>query len=482
MQKTVLARLTTALAVGLGCLTGLPATAPLPLRLLTLPPAQAQDEDEATNILVYDRASPAVVAIDTEDGGGSGSIIAADGLILTNAHVVGSARVVTVRLSDGRVFQGDVVGYGDDRIDLAAVKLRGAPSNLPTVPIAAPNSVRVGQRAFAIGSPFGLQGTFTTGIVSRIDPERGLIQTDAAINPGNSGGPLLNRDGQLIGVNTSIYTTGPAGGSIGIGFAIPTEQVVPFLTAVRNGTASTTVTTNRARIERPPQTIAINGPAVQGRLDESSDILPDGSFFNAYTFDAQAGQPVTIEMTSQDMDAYLILLSAEDETFYVADDDSGGNLNARLSVQLPYSGSYMIFANAYSEGESGSYQLRLSGPGGSAPRSTNPSLGSRYLLQEQGSLEPGDAQLDDNSFYDEYPIQGRAGQRLRITLESPDFDTVLWIGTESRQIIAQNDDAGDGTTDSQLVVTLPSNGLYYVVANAYDSTGRGRYRLTVEEF
>jgi S1-C subfamily serine protease len=105
--------------------------------------------------------------------------------------LLGPDQVVTVRLADGRTFQGDVVGYGDNRIDLAAVRLRGTSGNLPVITVAAPNSARVGQRAFAIGSPFGLQGTLTVGIVSRIDTERGLIQTDAAINPGNSGGPCL---------------------------------------------------------------------------------------------------------------------------------------------------------------------------------------------------------------------------------------------------------------------------------------------------
>ncbi|MEO1590070.1 MAG: trypsin-like peptidase domain-containing protein, partial [Cyanobacteria bacterium J06632_22] len=197
--------------------------------------AQAQ-YDEETSIRVYQQASPAVVSIDAGDGTGSGSVITTDGLILTNAHVVGDARTVTVQLSDGRSFTGDVVGYANDGLDLAAVQLRGA-SNLPVISFAS-STAQVGQRAFAIGNPFGLQGTFTVGIVSRLDQERGLIQTDAAINPGNSGGPLLNSNGQLIGVNTSIFTTGDSGGNIGIGFAIATNQVRPFIEAVPFCTAA----------------------------------------------------------------------------------------------------------------------------------------------------------------------------------------------------------------------------------------------------
>jgi S1-C subfamily serine protease len=104
-----------------------------------------------------------VVAIESDGGRGSGSIISADGLVLTNAHVVRRSRVVQVRLQDGREFTGDVVGYADDRLDLAAIRLRGNPAGLPTIQIAPTGSVQVGQSAFAIGNPFGLEGTFTTG-------------------------------------------------------------------------------------------------------------------------------------------------------------------------------------------------------------------------------------------------------------------------------------------------------------------------------
>ncbi|WP_235441013.1 S1C family serine protease, partial [Limnoraphis robusta] len=184
----------------------------------------AQGEDEETNIRVYEQASPAVVSIDTEKANGSGTIISPDGTVLTNAHVVSHGGEVKVTLADGREMIADVIAYGEDGLDLAVLKIRNA-RNLPTIPIASPASVKVGQRAFAIGNPFGqFQGTFTIGIVSRIDGERNLIQTDAAINPGNSGGPLLNSKGELIGVNTAIFTRGSSGGNIGIGFAISVDK------------------------------------------------------------------------------------------------------------------------------------------------------------------------------------------------------------------------------------------------------------------
>lgn len=445
----------------------------------------AQSSDEATNIRVYEQASPAVVAIETGSGGGSGSIVSANGLVLTNAHVVGNNRTVTVILADGREFVGDVVGYGEGRLDLAAVQIRNAPSNLPVMPIAASGSIRIGQAAFAIGSPFGLQGTFTTGIVSRIDRDRNLIQTDAAINPGNSGGPLLNSNAQLIGVNTSIFTTGEQGGSIGIGFAIPTDEVVPFIASVQNGSATTTASASGARSDNPPEGISLNA-TIRGQLGENSNILPDGSFFNGYVFEGQAGQRVAIDMVSRDIDPYVILISLDDDDFYVEDDDSGGELNARLVTTLPVTGRYVILANSYSEGELGNYELRLSQVGGGSSASAQGNSGSNsggnasdFILRRQGSLDSGDALAPDNTYYDEYTFQGQAGQRVTISLESSEFDTYLALADDNGNLIDSNDDFQSGSTNSRIVVTLPRDGLYRIIANGYSPADQGRYSLTV---
>ncbi|MEY3300205.1 MAG: hypothetical protein RLZZ597_3465 [Cyanobacteriota bacterium] len=479
MAHTVFTRFASGSLVLGTLLTGLPGTADRPvMRALGPQAALAQSTlDEATTVRVYDRVSPAVVAIQTRTGGGSGSIIDANGLILTNAHVVGNDRVVTVRLSDGRTFEGDVVGYGENRLDLAAVRLRGNPSNLPTVTLAPPNSVRVGQSALAIGSPFGLQGTLTVGIISRIDTDRNLIQTDAAINPGNSGGPLLNREGQMIGVNTSIFTTGESGGNVGIGFAIPTNAVEQFLASVRSGQASTT--NQGGRTEQDPIPLALNGNPVQGQLDSRSNVLPDGSYYTPYSFEGQAGQRITIDMASNDIDSFLILLSPDHDDFFVQDDDSGGNLNARLSVQLPYTGTYLVFANAYAEGETGRYQLRISGSGGSGNTSSNPQ-GGDSILRQQGTLGPGNDTLSDGSFYQEYRFQGRAGQSVRISLSSDVFDTYLILLDEQGNRLGENDDRRSGDTNSEIAITLPYSGTYRVIVNAFDSQGRGPFLLTVD--
>ncbi|HEX7551834.1 MAG TPA: trypsin-like peptidase domain-containing protein, partial [Candidatus Methylomirabilis sp.] len=166
---------------------------------------------------------------------GSGFIIRADGYVVTNNHVVDGATEVTVKLSDGRQFPAKVIGR-DSKTDLTLLKIDA--NNLPTVAFGDSDALQVGEPVMAIGNPFGLEGTVTTGIVSakgRVigeGPYDNFIQTDASINPGNSGGPLVNAEGQVVGIDTAIYSQ--SGGSVGIGFAIPinvAKTILPQLEA-----------------------------------------------------------------------------------------------------------------------------------------------------------------------------------------------------------------------------------------------------------
>jgi serine protease Do len=156
-------------------------------------------------------------------GVGSGFLISSDGYLLTNHHVVDGADDITVTLPDKREFKGKLVG-SDARTDVALVKIEG--SNLPTLHLGDPARLRVGEWVIAIGSPFNLQNTVTAGIVSAKSRETGellpFIQTDAAVNPGNSGGPLINMRGEVVGINSQIFTT--SGAYAGISFAIPIDE------------------------------------------------------------------------------------------------------------------------------------------------------------------------------------------------------------------------------------------------------------------
>lgn len=158
-------------------------------------------------------------------GVGSGFIISSDGYLLTNAHVVEGADEVYVTLTDKREFRAKIVGV-DSRTDVAVVKIDG--NNLPRLTIGDPNRLRVGEWVIAIGSPFGLENTVTAGIVSAKARDTGdylpLIQTDVAVNPGNSGGPLINMRGEVIGINSQIYSR--SGGFMGISFAVPIDEAM----------------------------------------------------------------------------------------------------------------------------------------------------------------------------------------------------------------------------------------------------------------
>src|SRR5262249_27623797 len=166
---------------------------------------------------------------------GSGFVIDSSGYILTNNHVVENADEIVVKLANGKEFKAKVAGR-DAKTDIALIEIKGDAKDLPAVKLGDSNSLRVGEWVVAIGNPFGLENTVTVGIVSAVGrhinqgPYDNFIQTDAAINPGNPGGPLLNTKGEVVGLNTAIFSR--SGGNIGIGFAIPIDlakEIVPQL-------------------------------------------------------------------------------------------------------------------------------------------------------------------------------------------------------------------------------------------------------------
>lgn len=213
------------------------ASAALPLDMMP---------EEEHNIRLFEQAAPSVCYITTStirrnyynrniqeipSGSGSGFVWDKEGHIVTNFHVIQNADKATVTLSDGTTWQAEVIGSAPEK-DLAVLRIDAPRATLVPIPVGTSNNLRVGQNVYAIGNPFGLDQTLTTGVVSALGreinsvagiPIRDVIQSDAAINPGNSGGPLLNSSGKLIGVNTAIYS--PSGASAGIGFSIPVDVV-----------------------------------------------------------------------------------------------------------------------------------------------------------------------------------------------------------------------------------------------------------------
>ncbi len=210
------------------------------ISLNTTHAAGKMTSEEETAISIYKQASPSVVNITTttmvqdffsvypQKGSGSGTIITADGYVLTNYHVIEDATEISVTMIDGKKYPAKFIGADQDN-DIAVIKIL-PPQNtvFKTIDMGASESLQIGQHVFAIGNPFGLNSTLTKGIISALGRPLttsagkvidSVIQTDASINPGNSGGPLIETSGKMIGITTAIFT--PTGGSVGIGFAIP---------------------------------------------------------------------------------------------------------------------------------------------------------------------------------------------------------------------------------------------------------------------
>ena len=271
-----------------------PGHAPTPAAV-SRPVAPRADlgEGEQRNIRLFEEASPSVVYITSvalqEDffsrditqiplGTGSGFIWDAAGHIITNFHVIQNANAVRVTLADRTTWEAKLIGVAPEK-DLAVLKIDAPQEKLRALAVGASHDLRVGQAVFAIGNPFGLDQTLTTGIVSALGreiegadgtPIRDVIQTDAAINPGNSGGPLLDSAGRLIGVNAAIRS--PSGASAGIGFAIPVDAinwVVPELIAY-------------GKLRRPSLDLEVANAYVTARLGIAEgllilDIVPGGA-------------------------------------------------------------------------------------------------------------------------------------------------------------------------------------------------------------
>ncbi|WP_435743300.1 S1C family serine protease [Nocardioides sp. SYSU DS0663] len=252
---------------------------------------------------------PSVVKIDVVgragSGSGSGIVLTSDGQILTNEHVVSMATEgdqITVSFSDGRRAPAEVLGT-DPLTDTAVIQAQDV-DGLTVATIGESGALDVGEQVVAIGSPFGLESTVTTGIVSALDRPVNVgtddennsttypaIQTDAAINPGNSGGPLVNMDGQVIGINSSIRTAsvglgGGSGGSIGLGFAIPIDEVLPIVEQMANGE---TPTHARLGITVSDPGAPVSGPGgIEGPDPAASDVV--GAEVQEVGADSAAGE------------------------------------------------------------------------------------------------------------------------------------------------------------------------------------------------
>ena len=271
-----------------------PAVPATPVALVQSKPEELLG-DEAIYVKIYSQSAPAVANIVTRtlgydnfwmepvpgEGAGSGFVIDPRGYILTNFHVLQNAQAISVTLGDRTHYDAKFIG-ADERNDIALIKIDPKDRKLPALTMGDSEDLQVGQRVLAIGNPFGFQSTLTTGVVSALGRTvqtgqttviDGAIQTDAAINPGNSGGPLLNSHGEVIGINSAIYT--PSGSTAGIGFAIPisiARQIAQDLIA--DGHVHRASMGIEARLLTPAVAEALHLPVNEGLMVER--VTPGG--------------------------------------------------------------------------------------------------------------------------------------------------------------------------------------------------------------
>lgn len=202
------------------------------LLILFIQPVFGFDREESSIISLYEKINPAIVCVDSQIhrgmSCGTGCIIDKSGIILTSAHVVGSGKNIVVTTSNGENYDAKIYKKFGENEDIVLLKI-SVPHSLATVKLGDSEKIKVGQKVLAIGNPFGFNGTLTQGIISRIDYVKNRIQTDAAINPGSSGGPLLNKHGEIIGINQAIFNPDDNISNIGIGFAIPINVIKEYM-------------------------------------------------------------------------------------------------------------------------------------------------------------------------------------------------------------------------------------------------------------
>lgn len=347
---------------------------------------------------------------------------------------------------------------------------------------------------------------------------------DAYLSVGRAGTDsiLANDDDGGDGTNARLSVTLPANGRyVILANALGKDARGDFTLRLSAGRAAVTLAQILGRTPTATQMIRA-GQTVNGRLSDADPVMPDRSAFAAWFYEGRAGEQITVTMRSGDFDTYLHIGQQGMTETLGTDDDGAGGTNSQLNVTLPRDGMYVIIANMLSAGNSGAYTLEVSSrnapvgpttnlrPGGkglsrpstagtapvpdaavssAVPSATRlapaavlamPTSSERVIRLGQavtGTLNAASPTLSDNSPFEAWFFEGRAGERVTITLRSSDFDAYLHVGRQGDRTVLGNDDDSGGNTDAQLTVTLPSTGTYVILANTFAAGSSGSYRL-----
>jgi serine protease Do len=397
---------------------------------------------------VYRLVQPSVVYISAETSEGtaqgSGVILSADGLIITNAHVIEDAEKITVELNDRRKVEAEVVSVGhSDCTDLALLRLPNQ-TNLPTIALGNPSSSQHGQSVFAIGYPEGIKpASITEGLISNIDNQKGLLQTSAVINGGNSGGALVNSRGELLGINTFTLRDTEA-----MAFAIDTNSVNAFVRSAQNK-----LSPNLGQMIQSQSGVATtlmrNGVAIEGRLQQDDAMFcADESVADVYTFQTQADQSVILEMSSDTIQPYMMLLGPDGKV--VAKSGKSQDKQTKLYGKLSKAGTYTVIANSQVAKQFGRYAVRAVTP----------------TLLRQSELSVGDSQT--------YSFSATANQRVAIeVMTEGDFRPFIQIIDSAKRVM------WEGQWQDTIALTLPQSGAYQLMVSTANLQSGGSFTAVI---
>ncbi|NEQ44309.1 MAG: trypsin-like serine protease [Leptolyngbya sp. SIOISBB] len=365
-------------------------------------------------------------------------------------------------MRQGHRYNASVVSMGDSRcLDLALIQIEGV-QNLPTVSFGDTDSIYKTQAIYAIGFPFGngispVEATITRGIVSNIHSEIGRVQLDGPINPGNSGGPVVNDNGDLIGIATS-------GRGNDVNFAVSVDKVIAFVEAYQNGifVPAEIMVGSQPDDGSLSENISFDGRGIQGLFqNQDSRFCGDGSLADLYTFEAKAGESIMLDMISQDLGSFLFLF-APNGNLIARSGNQDRNQAAVILEKLPQTGTYTVVANAAAQGQTGHYQLQ----------------GTQPILVENGAIYSSDRPcFEDGQRCLSYQFQGSAQQAITLLLHHADFDPYIMLIDPAGEVVSQ------APTDRQTTANfvLNQDGWYTVVIGTSQPEESGNFIVSVHD-
>ncbi len=413
------------------------------------------------------RLEASVAGVDLESGRGTAVLVGADGLLLTNAHVIEPDEEILLVFADGRRVPATLIGYQRDGRDLAALRME-SDEPTPFLEVAGSETLHAGQTVYAAGSPFAFfSPSISRGIVSHHNRRYGLVLTDAALTPGSSGGPLLDSQGRILGINTSILNGGlsawmHAPSSSGFGYALDSAQVADFIDEVRAGDVVDFKQPYLDFLSLPLVQLSIPSQQ-QEKLDKDSDrYINDDSPVIGYRLVLEPGDRLTAEMTSEDFLSHLLLFAPNGEQIDQADCGCEDTRTARLNIETEEGGHYLLLANAGSSRDQGAFTLNI----------------ERVQAETIAEVELELSSENRNKAC--FKMQGRAGSTVSIWMRSEELDSLLELQTDSGEVVAFNDDWQQGSLNARIVHSFEDERRYQVLCGAFDDEQTGQYTLKVE--